>query len=75
MYMAVPLNLILWGCESWAMAKASLKKFEVFHIKIKNKQSDVIENRITNVFVRKNFNNIKGIESLISKRRLFNQVE
>ena len=34
------------------------------------KWSDVIEDKITNVSVPKNFNNIKNIECLIAKRRL-----
>ena len=74
-YMAVPVNLLLWGCESWALTKVSLKKLEVFHMRslrriLKIKWSDVIDEKITNVSVRKNFNNIRNIDSLIAKRRL-----
>jgi len=34
------------------------------------KWSGVIDKKITNISVRKNFNNIRNIESLIAKRRL-----
>ena len=36
---------------------------------LKIKWSDVMEEKITNVSVRKNFNNIRNIDSLIAKRR------
>jgi len=29
-FMAIPLNLLLWGCEAWALKVSSLKKLEVF---------------------------------------------
>ena len=74
-YMAVPLNLLLWGCESWATTKESIRKLEVFHMRclrriLNIKWSDVIDEKITNVSVRKSFNNIRNIDSLIAKRRL-----
>ena len=73
--MAVPVNLLLWGCESWATIKESLRKLEVFHIRcllriVKIEWSDVIDEKINNISVRNNFNNIRNIESLISRRRL-----
>ena len=72
--MGVHLNLLLWGCESWALTKVSLK-MEVFHMRslrkiLKIKWSDVMEEKLINVSVRKKFNNIKNIDSLIAKRRL-----
>ena len=59
-YMAVPLNLLLWGCESWATTKKSIRKLEVFHMRclrriLNIKWSDVIDKKITNVSVRKSF--------------------
>ena len=74
-YMAVPLNLLLWGCESWATTQESIRKLEVFHMRclrriLNIKWSDVIDEKITNVSVRKSFNNIRNIDSLIAKRRL-----
>ena len=28
--MAIPINLLLWGCESWALRKDLLNKLEIF---------------------------------------------
>ena len=72
--MDVPLNLLLWGCEYWALTKVSLKKLEVFHMRslrriLKIKWSDVMEEKITNDSLRKNFINIRKIDSLIANRR------
>jgi hypothetical protein len=30
-YLAIPVNLCLWGAESWALTEASLRKLKVFH--------------------------------------------
>ena len=32
-YMTIPLNLLLWGCESWALTKDLLNKLDVCHMK------------------------------------------
>ena len=29
-FRAIPCNLLLWGCESWALREATLWKLEVF---------------------------------------------
>ena len=29
-FCAIPCNLLLWGCESWALRKSTLEKLEVF---------------------------------------------
>ena len=31
-YLAIPVNLLLWGCQSWALTKVLTKKIEVFHM-------------------------------------------
>eukprot|EP00978_Attheya_sp_CCMP212_P037242 scaffold174172_cov56-Attheya_sp.AAC.1 len=30
-YLAIPINLVLWGVESWALTETSMKKLSVFH--------------------------------------------
>ena len=50
-YMAMPMNLLLWGCESWAMTKDRMKKLEVFHMRCLRrilgiKWSNVVDNKI-----------------------------
>ena len=67
--MAIPLNLILWDCESWALTKVSLHMRSLRRI-LKITWSDVMEEKIINISVRKNFNNIRNVDSLIAKRRL-----
>ena len=29
-FRAIPRNMLLWGCESWAIREATMKKLEVF---------------------------------------------
>ena len=73
--MDIPLNLLLWGCESWAMTKDLMKKLEVFHMRclrriLDIKWSDVVDKNISNKKVRTSFNNIRKGDSLIAKKRL-----
>eukprot|EP00978_Attheya_sp_CCMP212_P022946 scaffold69384_cov30-Attheya_sp.AAC.1 len=30
-YLAIPINLVLWGAETWALTDRSMKKLAVFH--------------------------------------------
>ena len=53
-YQAITINLLLWGCESWALMKVLISKLEVFYNRcIRNildiKWNEVIEFKITNV--------------------------
>ena len=73
--MVIPLNLLFWYCESWALTKASFKKIEVSHMRclrriLKIKWCDVMENKISNLLILKYFNNSRTIESQIVKRWL-----
>ena len=73
--MDIPLNLLLWGCESWVMTKDLMKKIEVFHMRCLRsilgiKLNDVVDNKILNKKVRTSLNNVRKVESLIAKRRL-----
>ena len=50
-YMAIPMNLLTWGCESWALTRVLIKKLEVFHMSsirriLRIKRSEVMEDRI-----------------------------
>ena len=31
LYMAIPVNILLWGCNSWALSSSHLKKLAAFH--------------------------------------------
>ena len=74
-YMSILMNLLTWGCESWALTKLLIKKLEVFHMRsirriLRIKWSDVMEDRIRNSKVRRMFYNINTVEIQIAKRRL-----
>ena len=34
-FRAIPCNLLLWGCESWALREATLPKLEVFLLSVR----------------------------------------
>ena len=74
-YQAIPINLLLWGCESWILTKVLISKLEVFHNRcirsiLNIKWDEVRDLKITNEQIRKKFNSIDTIENQISKRRL-----
>ena len=73
-FMAIPLNLLLWGCKSWALKKSSIDKLDVFlHKSIRRilriPMSQVKDERIKNERIRKIFYNIPDIKSLIAIRQ------
>ena len=74
-YLAIPINLLLWGYQTWALTKLLTKKLEVFYMRylrriLKIRWDNVREQRIRNSHVRKKFLNIETIENIISKRIL-----
>ena len=65
-YMAIPFNLLLLGCESWATNLDVLKKLEVFHLRCIRRvlgisRDNLRDKTIFDVQVRKKFNNIKSV--------------
>ena len=61
---AIPCNLLLWVCKSWEIRKATIKKLEVFIHRKKRKiiritTTMVIDNKITNEYVRKRFSTLQ----------------
>ena len=74
-FLNIPINLLLWGCEIWALHISLLKKLEVFlHHSIQRMPginiSEVKEQRITNETVRKKLFDIPNIEKQIATRQL-----
>ena len=37
LYLAIPVNILLWGCASWAISSQGLKKLQAFHHKCARK--------------------------------------
>ena len=74
-YMAIPFNLLSWDSESWVKNLDVLKKLGVFYQRCVRRilgisWSNVRDENISHVQVRKRFNNIKNFELQIAKRRL-----
>ena len=74
-FCAIPVNLLLWGCESWALRETMLTKLEVFfHHSIRRildiTITQVIDERIRNESVRMRFCRIPSIRNLLAKRQL-----
>jgi hypothetical protein len=74
-FLAIPINLLLWGCKSWALKESAFKKLDAFlHRSIRQilgiKMSKVREERIRNEQVRKDFFDIPDIRKQIAARQL-----
>ena len=72
-FCATPVNLALWGCESWALRETLLKKLEVFFHRsicriIGISITQVIDEHITNDSVCMRFCRIPSIRHQIAKR-------
>jgi hypothetical protein len=74
-FLAIPVNLLLWGCETWALKEESTRKLDVFihrsarrilNISMTQEQ----EERIRNSEVRKKFFDIPTAERMIAGRQL-----
>jgi hypothetical protein len=75
LFRAIPMNLLLWGCEMWSMRKALANKLEVFlHRNIRRilrvMMTRVHEERIRNEHVRQMFYDIPRVSNMIAARQL-----
>jgi len=72
-YVAGPLNTLLWGCESWKLTKCNTDKLMSFHHNtirhiLGIKWNQVPEKHITNKEVRGLLCNIPNIDAYITRR-------
>ena len=72
-YVAGPLNALLWGCESWSLSKHNTNKLTAFHHSairriLGIKWSQVREKHIKNKEVRGILCNLPDIDAFIFKR-------
>jgi hypothetical protein len=63
LFCAIPMNLLLWGCETWSMLKSLLDKLEVLihrniHRILRVSMFKVKEERIRNKHVHRMFYDI-----------------
>ena len=75
LFRAIPMNLLLWGCETWSLRQVLLNKVEVFlHRSIRRilgiTITQVQEERIRNEHVRKLFYDIPRVRNMIAARQL-----
>ena len=74
-FLAIPANLLLWGCETWALRQSHIDKLNVFwHRAIRNilgiRMSEVIDDHISNEQIRKIFHNIPDAEAILNARSM-----
>ena len=74
-FLAIPINLLIWGCESWVLRTSLMKKLEVFlHRSIRRilgtSMIKVKDQHITNKTVRMKFFGIINIEEKIATQQL-----
>ena len=75
LFRAIPCNLLLWLCESWALRKTFLDFLEVFLHKgirriLRIKMSQVIDRHIENASILEKFYNILKIKNQIAFQQL-----
>ena len=73
-YEATVVNLLLWGCKSWALTKEQKRKLEVCHHRSLRKMAgitifDVKEKHITNKQVRERLGNCRSLHQFIEISR------
>ncbi len=75
LFRAIPMNLLLWGCETWPLRQSLLNKLEVFlHRSIQRilaiNMTRVKEEQIRNTKIRNIFYDIPDVEHMIAARQL-----
>ena len=75
LFRAIPMNLLLWGAETWSLRKSQLDKLEVFlHRSIRRilqiSMSTVQEQRLRNGKVRDMFYSIPCVRNMIEARQM-----
>ena len=73
LYLSIPLNLLLWGCECWAMKESDICKLKWFHRRCLRSilginMLDTQHERITNEDVINQLNST-SLDSIINLRR------
>ena len=71
LFKSIACNLLLWGCESWALKKSLLASLKVFLQRgirriSKIRMSEVTEQHITNTSIQEKFYNVPTIKKKIS---------
>ena len=72
-FLAIPINLLLWGCESWALRKDLLVKLERFVLRnvrriIGINMNHMKKYKITAEQMRKRLNGMPSVQTLVDVR-------
>ena len=75
LFRAIPMNLLLWGAETWSLRKTQLDQLEIFlHCNIRRilqiSMSKVKEEQIRNDKVRQMFYSIPCVRNMIAARQM-----
>ena len=75
LYLQIPLNTVLWGCESWSMTEEIKRELRVFHHKairriLNINMFDVEKYHIKNQSVRRSFLDSHDIVDTVTQRQL-----
>ena len=75
LFMAIVVNLLLWGCETWALLSEDRNRLNVCFNKwvramTGTKWSDIREKRITNKQLRERLDNIESFDEIYNHRCL-----
>jgi len=75
LFRAIPVNLLLWGCETWSLRQSLLNKLEVFlHRSVQRilqiNMTRVKDERLRNCRVREMFYNIPCVRNMIAARQM-----
>jgi hypothetical protein len=75
LFRAIPMNLLLWGCETWSLQQSLLDKLEVFLHKsirriLKISMFRVINEKLRNEQVRTTFYAMPCVKNMIAARQL-----
>ena len=75
LYLAIPVNLVLWNCETWSGNTTDLNRIDIFHHKTIRRilginMTDVEKQHITNEKLRGMFGNIDPLSTIWRKRVL-----
>ena len=73
-YEATVLNILLWGCESWALTTELRRQLEVCHSRFLRRMAniniyEVMEEHITNESVREKLGNCRTLHQTMELKR------
>jgi hypothetical protein len=74
-FLAIPINLLLWGCEAWALKEADFQKLDAFlHRSVRRilgiNMTRVKDEHIKNEKIREEFFHLPDIRRMIAIRQL-----